>query len=465
MREVYLDHAATTYLDPRVKEAMEPYWEIEYGNPSSLYRAGRKAKEVLDGARQTVARLLNCRPEEIIFTGGGTEAINLAIFGVANFYSQILKNLRIGADTNRRGASRGHLITSKIEHHAVLHSMGALEKEGFEVTYLDVDEYGLIDPEKVKAAIRPDTILVSIMYANNEIGTVEPISEIAKIIKHVREERKKEGSSTPIFFHTDACQAAGALEMDVQKLGVDLLAMNASKIYGPKGVGCLYVRRGVRLTPLIYGGGQENNLRSGTENISGIVGLTKAFEIAQLEREKESARLIQLRDYFTWRLLKEIPKVVLNGPPPEGGVPANGETLSFELCPTMLGGHPINRLPNNINVSVLDIEGEAVILYLDAKGIYISTGSACASTSLDPSHVILALGRPYEYAHSSLRFTLGQKTTKEDLDYVMEVLPGVVEILRVISPIRMEVGQKEISHPEAFAGQGAKVKVGGKTYK
>ena len=431
MREVYLDHAATTYLDPRVKEAMEPYWTEEFGNPSSLYRSGRRAKEALDNARQTVARILNCRPDEIIFTGGGTEAINLAIFGVAHFHSNILKNV---------GMSRGHLITSKIEHHAVLHSMQALEKEGFEVTYLDVDEYGFVAPEKVKAAIRPDTILVSVMYANNEIGTIEPIEEIGRVIRKTRDERKAAGSQTPIFFHTDACQAAGALDMDVQKLGPDLLAINGSKIYGPKGVGCLFVRRGVRLKPLIYGGGQENNLRSGTENVPGIVGLAKAFEIAQGEREKESARLAELRDYFAARILKEIPKVVLNG-------------------------HPSKRLSNNVNISVLDIEGEAVILYLDARGVYISTGSACTSTTLDPSHVILALGRPYEYAHGSLRFTLGRRTTKEDLDYVMEVFPAIVEKLRVISPIKMEVGQKEISHPEAFAGQGSKIKVGGKNYK
>lgn len=443
MREVYLDHAATTYLDSRVKEAMEPYWSEEFGNPSSLYRPGRRAKEALDNARDTVARILNCRPEELIFTGGGTEAINLALFGSARFYAR--QDLPLTKETqpfNSRTnpAPRGHLITSKIEHHAVLHSLEALGKEGFEVTYIDVDEYGLVDPKDLKKALRPDTILVSIMYANNEIGTIEPIEEIGKVIKDVREERKKADSQTPIFFHTDACQAAGALDLDVQKLGVDLLAMNGSKIYGPKGVGCLYIRRGVRVKPLIYGGGQENNLRSGTENVPGIIGFVKALEIAHAEKEKENARLTELRDYFIERLLKEIPKVVLNG-------------------------HPIKRLPNNINVSVLDIEGEAVILYLDEKGIYISTGSACASTSLDPSHVILAIGKPYEYAHGSLRFTLGRQTTKEEIDYVMEVFPGVAEILRKISPVRLEIGQTVISHPEAFAGQGAKVKVGGKTYK
>ncbi|QQG45749.1 MAG: cysteine desulfurase [Candidatus Sungiibacteriota bacterium] len=431
---VYLDHAATTYLDPRVAEAMEPYWEEEYGNPSSLYRPGRRAKESLDSARSVVARLLNCKSEELVFTGGGTEAINLAIFGVARMYK----------DQGR------HIITSKIEHHAVLHSLEALEKEGFsagggpasgwEVTYLDVDEYGLVRQEEIKKAIRPYTILVSIMYANNEIGTIEPIEEIGKIIKEIREERKVAGNPTPIFFHTDACQAAGALDMDVQKLGVDLLAMNGSKIYGPKGVGCLYIRRGIRLRPLIYGGGQENNLRSGTENIPGIIGFAKAFELAQEEREKENARLLKLRDYFISEVMKRVPKIVLNG-------------------------HPKKRLPNNINISVLDIEGEAVILYLDAKGIYISTGSACTSTTLDPSHVILAIGRPYEYAHGSLRFTLGRRTTKEDLDYVLEVFPGIVEKLRKISPVRLEIGQKTVSHPEAFAGQGSKIKVGGKNYK
>ena len=448
MREIYLDHAATTYLDPRVKEAMEPYWERDFGNPSSLYLAGRRAKDALDNSRSTIAKILNCRPEELTFTGGGTEAINLGIFGVANYYSQILKNLRVNASANEAGRMRGHLITSKIEHHAVLHSMEALEKDNFEVTYLDVDEYGFVDPEDVRKALRPDTLLVAIMYANNEIGTIEPIQEIAEVIKEYRAEKKNQPNNglvpsayglTP-FFLTDACQAAGALDIDVQKLGVDLLAFNGSKIYGPKGVGCLYVKRGLRLKPIIYGGGQENNLRSGTENVPGIVGLVKALEIADKEKAAENKRLIKLRDYFFERLVKEISKVVLNG-------------------------HPEKRLPNNINISTLDIEGEAVILYLDSYGIYISTGSACTSITLDPSHVILAIGRPYEYAHGSLRFTLGRRTTKKDLDYVMEIFPGIVKKLRAISPVRMEIGQDVLSHPEAFAGQGAKVKVGGKNYK
>ena len=436
MKEVYLDHAATTYLDPRVKEAMEPYGEIEYGNPSSLYRPGRRAKDALDLARATIAEILRCKPEELIFTGGGTESINLAILGTARFYEKpITHNLE-------PKTSHGHLITTKIEHHAVLHAMEALQKEGFEITYLEVDEDGLVDPDDIKKELREDTILVSIMYANNEIGTIEPIAEIANVI---REFKKKNLQPTtynlqPPFFHTDACQATGALEMDAQKLGVDLLSLNASKMYGPKGVGALFIKKGVRVKPIIYGGGQENNLRSGTENVSGIVGFAKAFEIAQKEREAENSRLTRLRDYLIKRLTTEIPKVVLNG-------------------------DPIKRLPNNVNVSVLDIEGEAVILYLDAKGIYISTGSACTSTTLDPSHVILAIGKPYEYAHGSLRFTLGKRTTLEDLDYVMKVFPEVVEKLRKISPLNMEMGQDKVSHPEAFAGQGSKVKVGGKNYK
>lgn len=433
MKEIYLDHAATTPLDPRVKMAMEPYWEEEFGNPSSLYREGRRAKEALDQARSTIAGILNARPEEIIFTGGGTEAINLALFGVAAMYG-----LKQPFDAAQ--GTRGHIITSAVEHHAVLHALQALKKDGFEITELPVDTDGFVTADEVRRAVRPDTILISIMYANNEIGTIEPIAGIGAVVKEIKKERIASGNKTPLLFHTDACQAAGALEMNVEKLGVDLLAMNGSKLYGPKGVGCLYIRKGVRLKPILYGGGQEANLRSGTENVPGIVGLAKAFEIAHSEREHENTRLIKLRDYFIKRLTSEIPKVVLNG-------------------------HPRERLPNNVNVSVLDIEGEAVILYLDAKGISISTGSACTSTTLDPSHVILAIGRPYEYAHGSLRFTLGRSTTKEDLDYVMEVFPSIVEKLRQISPIRMEVGETEISHPEVFAGQGARVKVGGKTYK
>ena len=427
IRNVYLDHAATTYLDSRVRAAMEPYWEIEYGNPSGLYRTGRRAKDALEHARTTIAHILNAYPDEIIFTGGGSEALNLGILGAMKMH---------------KGKGR-HVITTKIEHHAVLHACEALAKDGCDVTYLDVDEDGCVRPDDVRKAIRPDTVLVAVMYANNEIGTVEPIADIAKGIKDYRSESanvKLGITEKTLFFLTDACQAAGALDLDVKKLGVDMLAINASKIYGPKGVGCLYVRRGVRIAPLIYGGGQERSLRSGTENVPGIIGFAEALRVAHEEKESENERLTELRDYFIGRLFAEIPKVVLNG-------------------------HPTKRLPNNINVSVLDIEGEAVILYLDSHGIAIATGSACTSTTLDPSHVILALGRPYEYAHGSLRFTLGRRTTKEDLDYVMMVLPEVVSKLRAISPVRMEVGQQEVSHPEAFAGQGSRVKVHGKNYK
>jgi cysteine desulfurase len=424
MKEVYLDCAATTPMDPRVKSAMDPYWDTAYGNPGTLYRQGRIAKDALDQARLVVAEILHARPDEIIFTAGGTEADNIAIFGAVAMFRE----------------TKGHLITTKIEHHAALRSFESLEREGWKVDYLPVDAEGILSSEVLKSAIRPDTLLVSVMYANNEIGTIQPIAKVGAMVKDVRKARLAEKNQTPIYFHCDASQAAGFLDLDTQKLGVDLMSLNGGKIYGPKGTGALYIRSGVRLKPIFQGGGQEKNLRSGTENIPGIVGFAKALEIAEAEKIQESARLTELRDYFFQRLITEIPKTVVNG-------------------------HPTERLPNNVNVSVLDIEGEAVILYLDAKGIAISTGSACTSTTLDPSHVILALGKPYEYAHSSLRFTLGRSTTKEDLDYVMEVFPEIVAKLREISPIRMEIDQKEISHPEVFAGQGAKVKVGGRTYK
>ena len=428
MREVYLDCAATTPLDPRVKAAMEPYWDVSYGNPSALYRQGRLAKEAVDQARERVARILHCRADEIIFTAGGTEADNIAIFGATAMFP-------FDAAQGKR-----HLITTAIEHHAGLRSFEALGREGWEVTYLPVSEDGLVGPAAVRAAIRPDTLLVSVMYANNEVGTIQPLGEIAKVIRKVREERKKENNPLPIYFHSDGAQAAGALDLDVQKLGVDLFVISSSKVYGPKGVAVLYIRRGTRIAPIYFGGGQEGNLRSGTENVPVIVGFAKALGIAEDMREKENARLAELRDYFISRLTKEIPKTILNG-------------------------SQRSRLPNNVNVTVLDIEGEAAVLYLDAHGISISTGSACTSITLDPSHVIIALGRPYEHAHGSLRFSLGRSTTREDIDYVMEVLPKVVARLRQISPVNMEIGQESISHPEAFAGQGAKVKVGGKTYK
>lgn len=397
-KEIYLDYAAATPLDPRVKEAMEHFWDSDFGNPSAIHAAGRRVKDAIEEARRSVARVLGARSDEIIFTAGGTEADNVAIFGAAGAF---------------RGEAK-HLITSAIEHHAVLRSFEALARDGWEVTYLPVSEYGLVDPESVRRAIRPDTLLVSVMYANNEIGTVQPVAEVGAVIRDARRARQASKNSLPLYFHSDASQAGGFLDLNVQKLGVDLMSLNGGKIYGPKGTATLLVRRGVRLAPILHGGGQEKNLRSGTENVPGIVGFAKALEIAEEMRPTESVRLADLRDHLINRLTSEVPKTILNG-------------------------HPARRLPNNVNVSVLDIEGEALVLYLDAKGMYASTGSACTSATLEPSHVILALGRPYEYAHGSLRFTLGRSTTRGDLDYVMDVFPAVVEKLRAISPVRVAV--------------------------
>jgi len=393
MKQVYLDHAATTPLDTRAQEAMKPYLQERYGNPSSFHSVGKQVKDDLDQARSRISKLISARTSEIIFTSGGTESDNLALLGFA-----------------RKNQDKGkHVITTRIEHHAVLHTAKQLEKEGFEVTYLNVDQDGLIDPKQVIAAIRPDTILVSIIYANNEIGVIQPISEIGNII----EKHRRDNQSEYPILHTDACQAAGALEIDVRKIHVDMMTLNGSKIYGPKGVGLLYKRRELKLESLMYGGGQESGVRPGTENIAGIIGLAKALEIAINEQGTESERLIELRDKLIVGIKDKISKVRLNG-------------------------HATERLPNNVNLSIGDIEGEALLLYLDAQGIYCSTGSACTSASLDPSHVLLALGLPAEVAHSSLRLTLGRSTTEEDIDYVLEVLPGVVEKLRKISPVKVD---------------------------
>jgi cysteine desulfurase len=391
MKQVYLDHAATTPLHPRVLEAMLPFLGQACGNPSSFHSFGKQAKDAIDVARDVIAKHLGARSDEILFTSGGTESDNLAVLGYA----------RANKDKGK------HLVTTTLEHHAVLEAMLHLEKkEGFEVTHVPVDRDGLVDPKAIEAAIRPGTILVSVMAANNEIGTIEPITDIGNMIQ------KKRGTSQTPVFHTDACQASGVLELDVNKLHVDMLTLNGSKMYGPKGVGCLYVKRGLKLQPLQFGGSQERGWRPGTENVAGIVGLAKALELSQAERDAEAVRLIPLRDKLIAGLLK-LPK-------------------------TRLNGHPTKRLPNNVNVSILDIEGEALILYLDAKGIYASTGSACTSASLDPSHVILALGLPYEVAHGSVRFTLGHSTTEADVDYVLETLPPLVEKLRSISPVRVD---------------------------
>ncbi len=402
---VYLDHAAATPLDSKVKEAMLPYLESEYGNPGGIYTVGRKAKETIDSAREIVAKILSCTAAEIIFTGSGTESDNLAIFGVARGY----------ADHGK------HIITTTFEHHAVLNPCKALQKEGYDVEFLKVDADGLITPEQLKAAIRPDTILVSIMYANNEVGTIEPIAELTRALQEKKKEMGRKQNDPP-FFHTDACQAAGYLDMNIKNLGVDLVTINGSKIYGPKGTGALYVRRGLRLTPLIYGGGQEMKMRSGTENVAGIVGLAKALQIAQEEKEKEVARLIPLRNKLIAGIMEKIPNAILNGP-------ADNYSLSF----ARLGDWQGRRLPNNVNISILDIEGEAMLLYLDEYGICASTGSACDSQSFDPSHVILALGKPLKFARASMRFTLGRSTTEEDINYVLEKLPEIVQKLGKIS--------------------------------
>tara|TARA_Y100000034_G_C6902749_1_gene417929 strand:- start:2815 stop:3981 length:1167 start_codon:yes stop_codon:yes gene_type:complete len=382
MKEIYFDHAATTYVRPEVVEVMKQFHEDEFGNPGSFHYKGLLAKNALSAAREKIAKILKCNASEIVFTGGGTESCNLAIKGVA------------------RSMKKGHIITSKIEHDAVMDSCDYLERhEGFDITYVDVDEQGIVNVDDVKKAIRDDTILISIMYANNEIGTIQPIKDISKIARE-----------NDILFHTDACQASGALSLDVD---ADLMTLNASKIYGPKGVGLLYVRRGVRLVPLIHGGGQENRLRSGTENVSGIVGFAKALELAQSEKEMESARLKEIRDYLIKRVTDEIPECWLNG-------------------------HPEKRLANNANITFLNIEGEAIILLMNEYKIYVSSGSACTSKTLDPSHVIVAMGMPYEAAHGSIRFTLGKRNSKEDVDKLMEVLPEIIEKLRGISPVHLK---------------------------
>jgi len=385
---IYLDYAATTYIDERVLEAMKPYFSKDFGNPGSFHDMGLKAKEAVENARVIVAEALNAKPEEIIFTGSGTESINLAIKGVARAMKEKGK----------------HIITSKIEHHAVIDSCEYLKKEeGFEVTYLDVGRDGIVNLEQLKGAIKKETILITIMYANNEIGTIQPIEEIGRIAK-----------ANGIYFHTDACQATEYLEMNVEKLNADLMSINGSKIYGPKGTGALYVRKGVKIKPIIHGGGQEFGLRSGTENVPGIVGFGKAVEIAAAEKKSENERLTELREMLIKGLVERIPKTILNG-------------------------HPTKRLPNNVNVSILDVEGEAVLLHLNQKGIYASTGSACTSQSLEPSHVIMALGMPYEVSHGSLRFSLGKKTTKEHIKKVLKVLPPIVKKLRELSPVKLEV--------------------------
>ena len=382
-RLIYMDNAATTATRPEVLEAMMPYFTQHFGNASSIHTFGRNARRAMENARKQVAAALGCEPREVYFTAGGSESDNWAI------------RCAVLAKANKGK----HIITSAIEHHAVLHTCEYMEKQGYEVTYLPVDEYGLVSVESVKAAIRPDTVLITIMAANNEIGTLQPIAEIGKLAKE-----------NGILFHTDAVQAVGAVPIDVNAWNVDMLSLSGHKLHAPKGIGALYVRKGVRISNLIYGGAQERGLRAGTENLPGIVGLGKAIELAVAELPEYTERVSRLRDKLIKGILENIPDVQLNG-------------------------HPTIRLPGNVNVSVRYVEGEALLMRLDLAGVAASSGSACTSGSLDPSHVLLAIGLPHEIAHGSLRLSLGNDTTEDEVDYVIEKLPGIVENLRAMSPV------------------------------
>lgn len=383
MSTIYLDNAATTPVDKKVLEAMLPYYSDIFGNPSSLYSYGQEAKKAIEEAREKVAKALGADFDEIYFTSGGSESDNWALKGVAYALKE----------------KGNHIITTEIEHHAVLHTCRYLEKEGFKVTYLPVDEYGLVKPEDLKKAITDKTILVSIMFANNEIGTIEPIEELVKIAHEKN-----------VYFHTDAVQAVGNVPIDVKKLDVDLLSLSAHKIYGPKGVGALYIKKGVKIHSLIQGGTQERNRRAGTENVPGIVGLGEAIELITKNLDSHINKLKFLRDKLINGILEKIPYARLNG-------------------------HPTKRLPGNVNVSFEFIDGESLILNLDMAGICASSGSACTSGSLEPSHVLLAIGLPRELARGSLRLTIGKDNTEEDIDKVLEVLPQIVKRLRSISQI------------------------------
>ncbi len=389
-RFVYADNAATTPVSQTVLNAMLPYYTEKYGTPSSLYAVGREAKKALEEARENVANHLGALPNEIFFTSGGSEADNWAIKGVAH-------------ELAKKG--KKHIITSKFEHHAVLHTTEALEKEGFEVTYLEVYENGIVKPEDVEKAIREDTALVTIMYANNEIGTIQPISEIGAICK-------KHG----VLFHTDAVQAVGNVKINVKEENIDLLSLSGHKLHAPKGVGALYVRRGIRLPNLISGGAQERGKRAGTENVAGIVALSVAMDEAYANLDERNARLIRMRD----RLIEGASKIERS----------------------RLNGDAVKRLPGNFNMCFEGIEGESLLLKLDFAGICASSGSACTSGSLDPSHVLLAIGLPHEIAHGSLRISFSDQNTEEDVDYILEVLPGIVSYLRDISPLWDEIMNK-----------------------
>ena len=391
MKTTYMDYSATTYVKPEVLDAMMPFFTEKFGNPSSFYGISRETKMAVDNARAQVAKAINCDPNEVYFTGGGSEADNWAIKGIATAHM-------------KKG---NHIITTKIEHHAVLHTCEFLEKFGFEVTYLDVNEEGFIDLKQLESAITDKTILVSIMFANNEIGTIQPIKEIGALCR----EKK-------VLFHTDAVQAVGSVPVDVKEMNIDLLSLAGHKLYGPKGIGALYIRKGVRIDNLIHGGGQERGRRAGTENIPGVVGLGKAIELATENIEENRARLTVLRDKLIDGILERIPYARLNGP--------RGD----------------KRLPGNSNISFEFIEGESILLSLDFEGICASSGSACTSGSLDPSHVLLAIGLPHEKAHGSLRTTLGAASTEEDVEKLLNELPPIIERLRNMSPLWYDFKRK-----------------------
>ncbi len=380
---IYLDNAATTRTAPEVVEAMLPYFSEFYGNASTVYEFGGMSKEAISKAREIIADAIGAKENEIYFTGGGSESDNWALKATAEAYK-----------------SKGrHIITSKIEHHAILHTCEWLEQNGFEVTYLDVDEFGVVKLEELKKAIRPDTILITIMFANNEIGTIEPVAEIGKIARE-----------HGILFHTDAVQAFGQVPIQVDELNIDMLSASAHKLNGPKGIGFLYIRKGIKIRSFLHGGAQERKRRAGTENVPGIVGFGKAVELALNSMEERAKRECELRDYLMERVLKEIPF-------------------------TRVNGDRTNRLPNNVNFCFQFVEGESLLIMLDMKGICGSSGSACTSGSLDPSHVLLAIGLPHEIAHGSLRLTLGSDTTKEDMDTVVEAIKEIVTQLREMSPV------------------------------
>lgn len=383
MKNIYFDNAATTKLDDEVLKEMLPYLKDNYGNPSSIYKLGREARKAIEYSREKIAKVLNCKANEIYFTAGGSESDNTAIKGIAKA-------------NKKRG---NHIITSKIEHPAVLETCKQLEKEGFEITYISVDEKGIVDLEELKKSIKPTTILITIMFANNEIGTIQPIEEIGKIAK-----------GNNIYFHTDSVQAVGSIKIDVQKLNIDSLSLSGHKFYGPKGVGALYVKTGVPFEKFISGGHQERNKRAGTENVAGIVGIGKAIELAYENLDEYNKKIKELRDYYVKQVEEKIPYIKING--------------DME-----------KRLPGNSNISFRFIEGEGLLLNLDLKGICASSGSACTSGSLDPSHVLLAIGLPHEIAHGSLRVSIGKYNTKEEIDYLIENLMEIVTRLREMSPL------------------------------